>query len=61
MILELKVRSLSCLQGFSTEQCRTLTLKNNILLSLMMVIKYTKMYDLGAYGSVSVLSKRFFN
>ena len=37
-----------------------LTLKNNRILPLIMVIKYTKLYDSRAYGSVSILPTRFF-
>jgi hypothetical protein len=64
-ILELTVWSLSCLQVFSTKHCYglnlcPLTLRTNRVLPLMMVIKYTKLYDPGDYGSVSILPTRFF-
>jgi hypothetical protein len=51
MILELIVQSLSCLQN----NAKTLTLKTNRVLPLMTVIKYTKLYDPGEYGSISIL------
>ena len=37
----------------------TLTLKNNRVILLMMVINYTKLHDSRAYGSVSILPTRF--
>jgi hypothetical protein len=38
----------------------TFDLKNNRILPLMMVIKYTKFYDTEAYSSVSILLTRLF-
>jgi hypothetical protein len=38
---------------------RLLTLKHNRVLPLMMVNNSTKLYDPGAYGSISILPKRF--
>ena len=59
MTLKHTVQSLSCLQGFSTKWCYSLdlsplTLKNNRVPPILMVIKCTKLYDPEAYGSVSI-------
>ena len=45
---------------FLLSDATALTLKNNKVPPLTMMIKCTKLYDPEAYGSVSILPTRFF-